>query len=262
MKYVRAILRFLREANVIKTIIFNYRHLPFKIALRLPIHLFGRVDLYESTKGRISFSSSTRPHFGAWKIGYETGLPYGSRNALKEVMCLCIEGELTLGERGRISQGSSICIRKNGKLSLGNDVYIGYAARIICKQRIVIGEGTHFAWECQVYDTDFHYIYDEESIVKRNIAPIYIGQYSWIGNRVTISKGTHLGNFSIVAANSIVNKNYGSEEHCIYGGVPARKIKVGYSRVFDYSKQYQIDEWFVTNPDKETCNLKEQNILV
>lgn len=45
----------------------------------------------------------------------------------------------------------------------------------------------------------------------------------WIGCNVTILKGVHIHTGAIIAAGSVVTKDV--EEYCIWGGVPANKIK-------------------------------------
>ena len=69
MSQIKRICDFLFHANVIKTIIFNFRMLTIKQAISLPIWLYGRVDIGEREGGKIIFSSQKKPHFGGWKIG-------------------------------------------------------------------------------------------------------------------------------------------------------------------------------------------------
>ena len=52
---------------------------------------------------------------------------------------------------------------------------------------------------------------------------IVIGDNVWIGDKVTILSGVHIGNNVIVAANSVLTKNFPS--NCVVAGVPAKIIK-------------------------------------
>lgn len=54
--------------------------------------------------------------------------------------------------------------------------------------------------------------------------PIVIGNDCWIGTRVIILPGVHLGSSCIVAAGAVVTKSF--PDRCILGGVPARCIKM------------------------------------
>jgi len=54
--------------------------------------------------------------------------------------------------------------------------------------------------------------------------PIKIGKYCWIGMNAVILPGVKIGDFTIVAAGSIVTKSF-EEGHVLIGGVPAKPIK-------------------------------------
>ena len=54
-------------------------------------------------------------------------------------------------------------------------------------------------------------------------APIVIGDHVWIGMNVIVLKGVTIGEGSIVAAGSVVNKDV--PPHCLVAGVPAKVVK-------------------------------------
>ena len=53
--------------------------------------------------------------------------------------------------------------------------------------------------------------------------PVYIDDDVWIGRRVLIMPGVHIGTGAIIAAGSVVTKNV--EPYSIVGGNPAKHIK-------------------------------------
>lgn len=59
---------------------------------------------------------------------------------------------------------------------------------------------------------------------KHFIEDVYIGKYCWIGMGAIILPGTHLGDYTIVAAGSIVTKSF-KEGYCVIGGNPAKVLK-------------------------------------
>ena len=92
---------------------------------------------------------------------------------------------------------------------------------------IKIGDNVVIAHQCQIFDTDFHFVYNVNSkVVKNQCSPIVIGKNVWLGNRVSICKGAYLPDYSIVAANSMVNKDF---LHCptatFFAGIPAIPTK-------------------------------------
>ena len=220
--YITTFFRFLIEANVIKTIVFNFRHMPFKVAIKLPIHLYGPIDLCNTVVGGVFFTSKL--HFGGWKIGQTLGPTFGKTNSNHETTCLCVEGKLILGERGFIRNGCIVCIRKKAVVRIGDDFLMINRSKIIAQNSITIGNKVLISWESQIFDSNCHYIYDSDGNVKRFTSPVFIGDYSWIGNRVTIIRA-YIGNYSIVASNSLVNKDFGDEDHCVYGGGTCKNDK-------------------------------------
>ncbi|MDA3838908.1 MAG: acyltransferase [Candidatus Delongbacteria bacterium] len=63
------------------------------------------------------------------------------------------------------------------------------------------------------------------SIVSHIDKPIFVGEKCWIGAGVTILAGVRItGKGVIIAANSVVNKDF-SEDNVIIGGTPAKIIK-------------------------------------
>ncbi|NOR45768.1 MAG: acyltransferase [Candidatus Delongbacteria bacterium] len=63
------------------------------------------------------------------------------------------------------------------------------------------------------------------SIVSHTGKPIFVGEKCWIGAGTTILAGVNItGKGIIIAANSVVNKDF-SEDNVIIGGTPAKIIK-------------------------------------
>lgn len=58
---------------------------------------------------------------------------------------------------------------------------------------------------------------------RETMRPTRIGSDCWIGAHAIIICGVRIGDGSIIAAGSVVTKDV--EPYCLYGGVPARKIK-------------------------------------
>lgn len=59
---------------------------------------------------------------------------------------------------------------------------------------------------------------------RQSSASVSIGDYCFIGTNCVLLGGSRLPGFSVLAAKSLLNKNY-SEEYVLYGGVPACRLK-------------------------------------
>ena len=80
-------------------------------------------------------------------------------------------------------------------------------------------------------DTDFHKL----TMTNSNNYPkafdkIAIGNDCWFALNSTIMKGTKIGDYTVVAGNSLLNKDYSKYDHCLLAGSPAIVKKTGIYR--------------------------------
>jgi acetyltransferase-like isoleucine patch superfamily enzyme len=108
---------------------------------------------------------------------------------------------------------------RKAELILGESSSITKNHHFDCTSQIHIGRFTTIAG----YESQFltHSIDMNEN--RQDSDSILIGDYSFIGTNVVVLGGTTLPSHSILGAKSLLNKRF-SEEWCIYGGVPAKKI--------------------------------------
>ena len=85
---------------------------------------------------------------------------------------------------------------------------------------IVIGNNCAIAAGFTVLDSDWHSING-----KKRIEEVVIGDNVWIGINVTVLRGVHIGNGSVIAAGSVVTEDV--PERCLVAGVPAKVKKEG-----------------------------------
>ena len=183
---------------------FNFKMLPFKQAIHLPFDFYHRVR-FNNLSGKRQCSVITLR--GYMELGY--GIEFGT--------------------------GISLVIDKDARFVLGNKVRLGANSKIYCTKQIEMGDEIDFSWECQIFDTNFHYIKNVETGKIYPIdSPIKIGSYVWFGNRVNVMKGTVIPDNTIVASNSLCNKNYSEVgEYVLLAGSPALIKKIGYKRLFE-----------------------------
>lgn len=133
-------------------------------------------------------------------------------------------GEFWLGDDVRVHKNFGIYIDKKAKLSIGDHTYINPEVIIICKKKINIGSDCAISWRCQFLDDDLHSIKVGGTRINP-AAPIIIGNHVWVCSDVKILPGTVIEDGVIVAAGSVVKGKL--DANCLYGGVPARKIREG-----------------------------------
>lgn len=158
-----------------------------------------------------------------------------------------INGTLVFKGSYEFMQGTYIMVGKSGTLTLsgGCGSIVGSYSKLICFDEVFIGTNTRITWECQLYDTNFHYVKNSEGKARKLSSPIYIGNNVWIGNRSTITKGCVLPDCSILASNSLSNKDYSDYgEHCLFAGSPAVMKARNVTRVFDLFEESELDKLY------------------
>lgn len=251
MTMLGRILRFvwrLRNVNILKTILFNFNLLPFNQAIYMPIFLYGRISL-----NRMSGSVTVallRP--GTVTIGLTDSRTFG-RDTSRKTM-INVAGCLTFGRGVLISNGTQIHVKEGATLTIGDNLVVGPLSKICCENSISIGNTVNMSWESQIFDTDFHYMVDSNNTVRRLGSPVVIGNHVWIGNRVTINKGSKIPSWAIVASNSLVNKDYSQYAGGILAGCPAKYIASSKKRIFSYSEEKRLNEYFLEHSDAKEFN--------
>lgn len=177
-------------------------------------------------------------------------------NFYHDVPRLCVEGTLVLGERGLMRNDCVVYVEKGARVENGTCFWMGHGYKIHSKSSISIKDNCQISLESQIFDTDNHSLMKADGTIDRCTKPVAIGENTWIGNRVTIGKGVKLGVWTVVTSNSFVNKDSSGMELVILGGVPAKVIKTGVTRIWDVATQSQLYHSFREHPNEEMCNLK------
>lgn len=202
-----------------KTLYFNFRYLPFKQAIRLPIFLSKNVYLMHAG-GKININFPVRSR--SIRIGYK-GVGIFDHEHSRTIWN--VYGNVTFKGKANIGHGSKISVGENGQLILGNNFTITAETSLITTERkIQFGSNCLISWETLVMDSDFHKIYNDKREIINSPKDISIGNDVWIGCRCLILKGSTIPNNSIIAANSLVNKALFGE-YKSFGGQPAKELK-------------------------------------
>jgi acetyltransferase-like isoleucine patch superfamily enzyme len=109
-------------------------------------------------------------------------------------------------------------------IKMGEKVFIGHACEFVCNTKIIIGNNCLIASKCTLNDTGHEYnrnaninsqpITSKEIIIEDDV---------WIGTSCVILQGVTIGQGSVIAAGSVINKSIPPYE--VWAGVPARFIK-------------------------------------
>lgn len=164
----------------------------------------------------------------------------GSNNTI-EIKDHCVLNNVTFyikGDNHRILIQESCKFRNGGSIwfeDSGGSLLVGKKstfesvslAIVEPKSTITIGEDCMFAYDIELRTSDSHSLIDANSGERINYAKdIHIGNHVWVGGKALILKGVKVADNSVIAAGSIVTKQF-EQAGIVIGGNPARQIKTG-----------------------------------
>lgn len=248
---------FHRNYSIWRTLYFNFKVFPFGTARRLPIKIGKHVQMIGLYRGCVEIGSA--PSRFMSEIGTCRFPMYAVNPTL--IRFTSKNAKLVIGRQVEIISGSSLILTYQGKLTFGDDILVNQDTMIYCAHSVTIANHARIGWKSQIYDSDFHYIYNKERCtIAKNFGPVHIGKNTWLANSVTVSKNACLPDFSIVASNSLVNKNFSdiTERGSFFAGSPAKyKGKAGL-RIINEPYQYSLFCHFMETDEKEISIEKQE----
>ncbi len=207
--------------SLMKTIYFNFKCLPFRQAIHLPVILYK--PKFENLTGRFVIETADIK-MGLIKMGRSKVSIYDGEGVMIEN-----RGVITFSGRCTMGAGIKISVGKSGKLDFGERFMATAEMKIVCYEHIHFDNNVLVGWECLFMDTDLHQlnVIGEEKPPKIHV-PIFIGEHCWLAARCMIMKGTSIPENCVVAANSLLNKDYMAYgAFSMFAGQPAKKVKSG-----------------------------------
>ena len=238
----------LSRVNIIQTLFVNFKTQNFFVALKFPIIVFGKLKL-RNLSGQIRINAPIS--LGMIRLGDQ----YLDMFPISQLPTqLWVSGTLEFRGHCIISGGVALFVQsKDAVLSVGDMCTVGGGTLIKSVDSIYIGDKTRITSGCTIMDSNMHYVKNTESgYVKKTWGKITIGHNCWINQGTTISKGTVIPSYSIVARNSFINKDYSEYgENLFLAGSPAISKKGKVQRIFDRNKEVELNRFFRENNVEE-----------
>ena len=252
-KKARLVFKYILKLSLWNTLRINFRFLPYRQALKLPIFIFKHSELHIGKNAQLHFVCPLQTgmvKLGACDIRW---LPKGSRNYFS------FDGRIIInGTNVKVGYNSKIILAQNATIWFGGENFINHDNQLLVHCKLSLAFGTSIGWNCQLCDTAFHYIIVDGK-VSRKTKPIYIGRESWVGSYCIVGPGAFLPDYSILAQCTLLNKDFSKDgKHLLLGGIPAKIIRRGAMRIMEsiHPKiSNAIDDFFENNPDIVTINI-------
>lgn len=216
------------------TLWFNFRFLPFKQAVKLPVW-FYRPKFYG--KGKYRIEGKVYP--GMIRMGFPMVTVFREKGVVLEN-----RGEIVFKGSVRLGGGSGISVGSEGMLIIGDKFCNQTGGKIVCYHKVLFGDKVRLGWDVLVCDTDFHTMRSEDgSRYTKGYGPIEVMDDVWVGSYCKIFKNTVIPQKCTVGANSVISKKIECRPYSlIYTGSEIKVKYTGYCRDVDDDRINYVNE--------------------
>ncbi len=198
--------------SVPKTLYVNFRYLPFRQAIKIPIWCHWNSSFTGNGKIILDKAQTTIIRLGS-----------SSHKFPSQKFALCVTGVLRF--KGAASIGTGCKMLVEGSLTIGDKFACSGGGIIDCKSDSTFGDSVLVGHQCTFIDCDGHSIL-RDGVVINETAGYHIGNHVWFGRECLVLKGTRVCDNVIFGARSTISGNY-KVENAVYVGAPAKTIKDG-----------------------------------
>lgn len=232
MEKIKKILFFIR--CLIPSLYFNFKYLPFRQAIKLPILVYKLH--FHVLKGKVVIDAP-KIYTGMIRLGiFAVGVYPNNGISLKH------EGMLIFKGKCRIGNDCHIVCGKLGKIVFGEDFKASAGMKIVSQCGITFGKEVRVGWGGIIIDTNFHPLYDmEKKRFKKAFGKIHIGDNNWMGLQCLVMPGVVTPERCIFGARTVITRGGNYEPYCVHGGSPIRVLSrnamriIGQDQIKDYS---------------------------
>ena len=208
--------------SIPKSLYVNFRLLPLRQALRMPIAVRWNTRLADLS-GSAAITGAVRR--GMVSIGFEQVAIFDPHS---QPCILDIRGRWNIGGNTVLGTGARISIAPGGVLTTGDGFYNSAAINIVCFNSVTFGEKCVTSWNTLVMDSDIHTTRNTVTGEVRGCdGPIAVGNGVWLCAGAMLLKGSAVADGCIVAAEAVMGGGRFEEPCCLVAGNPAAVRKHG-----------------------------------
>lgn len=188
-----------------KSFSFNFKFLPFRQAVHLPVLLTRDVQVKYCRRGGVVFDKNITLHPGILRVGFGD-----MRHNPDNKSSIWIKGKLVIRGNGihSFGIGTRLIIESKGILEIGNNFTASVNNRIRCDYHITVGNDNMWSYDNVIMDTDGHQITDEQGNVINRPRAVTFGDHVWLGCRNIVLKGSTIPKGCVVASGCVISGEY------------------------------------------------------
>lgn len=207
-----------------KTIYINFKLLPIKHAVKLPIYVTSRLVAKDLHRGCIILNSK-EVNRGMIHLGAEGS--FGIEPKSNSYLKISKGSKLIFKGRATICEGFTIRCENNSILTIGDNFYANSNFELFTDFNVTIQDDVLVGWNVHVRNGNGHKVF-YENVPTRKLPDIVIGKHVWLCANTTILAGTHIADNSVVGIHSVVSQSF-ETPNVLICGFPASVIKGGIS---------------------------------
>lgn len=204
-----------------RSLLINIRVFGFGGGVRIPVLFANNVRVRGLGRGSMRVADPSA--FGV-RIGFGGSLGISRNRALVSV----VDGGI-VEFKGRASFREGTVIRLDGgHLEFGRGFTSNKNCGFYCCREMSFGDDCVLGWNVTFRNSDGHAIFGPDGQLSNAPSDVRIGSHVWIAANVDVFKGANVPDGCVVAANSLVTKDF-DEMNSLIGGIPAKVIRRGVS---------------------------------
>lgn len=202
--------------NLIRSLCFNFRYLPIRQAIYMPIWITSNFRVKGLKKGMLILK---QPYRKSVFLG-DCGSP--GLQEMKGGLYFAEHSKLILHGFTVIAQGTVLRMDKGACIEIEKNFYCNKNCYFRSSNKIKFGEDCLLGWNVQINTSDGHVILHDGGM-KPSDLPVTIGNHVWLTSNTIITKGVSVADGCIIAQGAVVTKSIDTQ-NVLAGGVNAKII--------------------------------------
>ena len=216
---------YLRQTNILKTILLNLKLFPIKKAIKLPL-LIGRHSSVKLKRGSVIIEGPIKPGMISFGVGGSPDMAQYESN--KNIFWIDNGGKIVFKGKAHFAKHTNILV-SGSTIEFGNNFSCNVGCRLSSVAGIRFGDDCLLGGSCVIRDSDGHKVFDCDENFNKTCEhaprkPVFIGDHVWIANNVSVLKGVSIESNNVVSYGSMVIKPI-EGSYQVIAGAPAKVVK-------------------------------------